>query len=137
MRNYTVTIDVLDAVYDFYPGLSTEDATRIADLIVDKWDYTGDYNKVADDITWYADALDIDLEGKDGVEIQPDNIYVIDSPKTSLFPWLTLLYLLNRLRDLHVQVNMVNILCVLVVNQSLKFITLVGRDYNVNIVKNV
>ena len=137
MRNYTVTIDVLDAVYDFYPGLSTEDATRIADLIVDKWDYTGDYNKVADDITWYADALDIDLEGKDGVEIPPDNIYVLDSPKSSLFPWLTLLYLLNRLRDLHVQVNMVNILCVLVVNQSLKFITLVGRDYNVNIVKNV
>ena len=137
MRNYTVTIDVLDAVYDFYPGLSTEDATRIADLIVDKWDYTGEYNKVADDITWYADALDIDLEGKDGVEIPPDNIYVLDSPKSSLFPWLTLLYLLNRLRDLHVQVNMVNILCVLVVNQSLKFITLVGRDYNVNIVKNV
>ena len=137
MKNYTITIDVLDAVYDFYPGLSTEDATRIADLIVDKWDYTGDYNKVADDITWYADALDIDLEGKDGVEIPPDNIYVLDSPKSSLFPWLTLLYLLNRLRDLHVQVNMVNILCVLVVNQSLKFITLVGRDYNVNIVKNV
>jgi len=137
MKNYTVTIDVLDAVYDFYPGLSTEDATRIADLIVDKWDYTGEYNKVGDDITWYADALDIDLEGKDGVEIPPDNIYVLDSPKSSLFPWLTLLYLLNRLRDLHVQVNMVNILCVLVVNQSLKFITLVGRDYNVNIVKNV
>ena len=137
MKNYTITIDVLDAVYDFYPGLSTEDATRIADLIVDKWDYTGEYNKVADDITWYADALDIDLEGKDGVEIPPDNIYVLDSPKSSLFPWLTLLYLLNRLRDLHVQVNMVNILCVLVVNQSLKFITLVGRDYNVNIVKNV
>ena len=81
-----VRIVVLDAVFVFYPGLSTEDATRIADLIVDKWDYTGEYNKVADDITWYADALDIDLEGKDGVEIPPDNIYVLDSPKTSLFP---------------------------------------------------
>jgi len=86
MKNYTITIDVLDAVYDFYPGLSTEDATRIADLIVDRWDYTGDYNRVADDITWYADSLDIDLKGKDGVEEESDNIYVLDSPKTSLFP---------------------------------------------------
>jgi len=105
MKNYTITIDILDAVYDFYPGLSTEDATRIADLIVDKWDYTGEYNKVADDITWYADALDIDLEGKDGYiedeepnrfdrdagsiarqRLVNNNVHVLDPPTSPLFP---------------------------------------------------
>ena len=34
------------------------------------------------------------------------------------------------------QVNGVNILCVLIVNQSAKFITLVGQDYNALNVKN-
>ena len=67
MKDYTITIDILEAVYDFYPGLSTEEATQIADCIMNKWDYTGEYNKIADDISWYADSLDIELEGKDGV----------------------------------------------------------------------
>ena len=42
MRDYLIQVDVLEAVQDFYPGLSTEDATQIADCIMNKWDYTGD-----------------------------------------------------------------------------------------------
>ena len=67
MRDYTITIDILEAVYDFYPGLSTEEATQIADCIMNKWDYTGEYDKISDDIIWYADSLLIDLEGKEGI----------------------------------------------------------------------
>ena len=104
MKNYTITIDVLDAVYDFYPGLSTEDATKIAERIVYKWDYSQMYDNINDDITWYADSFLIDLEGKDGLEIEePDrfnrdagsiarqrlvnnNIHVLNPPNSPLFP---------------------------------------------------
>ena len=86
MKDYTITIDILEAVYDFYPGLSTEEATQIADCIMNKWDYTGEYNKIADDISWYADSLDIELEGKDGVEEEVDNIYELNAPNSPLFP---------------------------------------------------
>ena len=86
MKDYTITIDILEAVYDFYPGLSTEDAVKIADCIMNKWDYTGEYNKIAEDISWYADSLLIDLEGKDGVEIPEDNVYVLNPPNSPLFP---------------------------------------------------
>ena len=69
LKDYTITIDILEAVYDFYPGLSTEEATQIADCIMNRWDYTQMYNQISDDITWYADSLLIDLEGKEGVEV--------------------------------------------------------------------
>ena len=102
--SYTIEVDVLEAVQDFYPGLSLEDATKIAESIVEKWDYTQMYNGIADDITWYADAFLIDLEGKDGyVEDEPDrfnrdagsiarqrlvnnNIHVLNPPDSPLFP---------------------------------------------------
>ena len=67
MKDYTITIDILEAGYDFYPGLSTEEAVKIADCIMNKWDYTGEYNKIGEDIDWYAKSPSIDLEGKDGV----------------------------------------------------------------------
>ena len=86
MRDYLIQVDVLEAVQDFYPGLSIEDATQIADSILDKWDFTQMYNSIADDICWYADAHDIDLEGKDGVEIPEDNVHVLNPPPSRLFP---------------------------------------------------
>ena len=64
--DYTISIDVLESVHDFYPGLSLDEAKQIADCIINKWDYTGEYNKISDDISWYADSLSIDLDGKDG-----------------------------------------------------------------------
>ena len=83
---YTIEVDVLEAVNDFYPGLSVEEASKIADSIANKWDYTQMYNSIADDITWYADGHGIDLEGKDGVEIPEDNVYVLNPPNSPLFP---------------------------------------------------
>ena len=101
---YKIKVDVLEAVQDFYPGLSVEDATQIAESIVDKWDYTQMYDSINDDISWYADSHDIDLEGKDGIESdEPDrfnrdagsiarqrlvnnNIHVLSSPNSPLFP---------------------------------------------------
>ena len=86
MRDYLIQVDVLEAVQDFYPGLSLEDAKQIAESIVDRWDYTQMYDGIADDISWYADSHDIDLDGKDGYEIETDNIYVANPPNTPLFP---------------------------------------------------
>ncbi len=101
---YKIEVDVLEAVQDFYPGLSLEDATKIAERIAYKWDYSQMYDSINDDITWYADSFDIDLEGKDGLEIEePDrfnrdagsiarqrlvnnNIHVLNSPNSPLFP---------------------------------------------------
>ena len=101
---YKIEVDVLEAVQDFYPGLSLEDATQIAESIVDKWDYTQMYDSIVEDITWYANGHDIDLEGKDGLEIEePDrfnrdagsiarqrlvnnNIHVLNAPNSPLFP---------------------------------------------------
>mgnify|MGYP003300494115 FL=1 len=83
---YEISVDVLEAVNDFYPGLSIEDAKQIAESIVDNWDYSNMFNGIADDISWYADSHDIDLEGKDGVEEESDNIFVLNPPPSRLFP---------------------------------------------------
>ena len=92
MRAYLIQVDVLEAVQDFYPGLSVEDATQIADSILDKWDFTQMYNSIADDISWYADGHGIELEGKDGVEIPDDEeeaedkVLILNPPPSRLFP---------------------------------------------------
>ena len=52
-------------------------------------------------------------------------------------PWLQPLFLSNLSQIGQEQVNGANILCVLIVNQSAKFITLVGQQYNALNVKNV
>ena len=52
-------------------------------------------------------------------------------------PWLRPLFLSHPLQREQEQVNGASILCVLIVNQSAKFITLVGQDYNALNVKNV
>ena len=69
---------------------SVEDASKIADSIVDKWDYTHDYDSILDDISWYADAHGIELEGKDGIE-EPalddrNNVLILNPPPSRLFP---------------------------------------------------
>ena len=102
--SYKIEVDVLEAVNDFYPGLALDDAKQIAERIVYKWDYTQMYNGISDDISWYADSFDIDLDGKDGIEINiPDrfgrdagsiarqrlvnnNIHVLNPPNSPLFP---------------------------------------------------
>ena len=101
---YKIEVDVLDAIKDFYPGLPEFQAELIARSVVDRWDYTQMYDSINDDITWYADSFLIDLEGKDGLEIEePDrfnrdagsiarqrlvnnNIHVLNAPNSPLFP---------------------------------------------------
>ena len=83
---YKIEVDVLEAVGDFYPGLSDSDKKQIADSIVDNWDYTNMMNEFIDVLHEVADTHDIDLEGKDGYEIETDNIYVLNPPNTPLFP---------------------------------------------------
>ena len=51
--------------------------------------------------------------------------------------WSQLLFHSHLLQNVQEQVNGASILCVLIVNQSAKFITLVGQDYSANNVKNV
>ena len=82
---YKISVDVLSAVNDFYPGLSIEDAKQIAESIVDNWDYSNMFNGIADDISWYADSHDIELEGKDGVSEEENNIHILNPPPSRLF----------------------------------------------------
>ena len=98
---YKIEVDVLDAIKDFYPGLPEFQAELIARSVVDRWDYTQMYDCIADDISWYADSHDIELEGKDGVEpdrfnrdagsiarqrLVNNNIHVLNAPNSPLFP---------------------------------------------------
>ena len=83
---YKIEVNVLSAVQDFYPGLSIEDAILITQEITSNWDYSEIYNEIQDNITWYANSHNIDLEGKDGVEEESDNVYVLNPPPSRLFP---------------------------------------------------
>ena len=83
---YKISVDVLSAVQDFYPGLSDDDAELIASDIRKQWDYSEIFNEIQDNITWYANSHGIDLEGKDGVEEETDNVYVLNPPPSRLFP---------------------------------------------------
>ena len=81
-----IEIDVLSAVQDFYPGISDDDAQLITDEIINNWDFSQIFNAIQDDIKWYADSHDIDLEGKDGVAEESNNVYVLNPPPSRLFP---------------------------------------------------
>ena len=83
---YKISVDVLEAVNDFYPGLALDDAKQIAESIVDNWDYSNMFNGIADDISWYADSHDIELEGKDGITEEENNIHILNPPPSRLFP---------------------------------------------------
>ena len=81
-----IEIDVLSAVQDFYPGISDDNAQLITDEIINNWDFSQIFNAIQDDIKWYADSHDIELEGKDGVEVESNNVYVLNPPPSRLFP---------------------------------------------------
>ena len=69
--NYKLTIDLNSAVEDFYPGLSESDAKLIASEIYNIWDYSSQYQLIADKIDEMAETLGIDLDNKDGVYDKP------------------------------------------------------------------
>jgi len=84
--SYKIEVNVLSAVQDFYPGLSIDDATLITQEITSNWDYSDIYNEIQDNIISVVQEHDIDITGKDGVEIESDNVYVLNPPPSRLFP---------------------------------------------------
>ena len=84
--SHTIKVNVLDAVQDFYPGLSIKDVESISTKIVRQWDYSNIYNDIADQIEHDANELGIELEGKDGVNEEVNNVYVLNKPPSRLFP---------------------------------------------------
>ena len=83
---YKIQLDVNDAVNNLYPALSESDRESLAQKIHQWWDYSAMMNEFIDVLHEVADTHAIDLEGKDGYGIETDNIYVVHSPKTPLFP---------------------------------------------------
>ena len=81
-----IEIDVLQAVKDFYPGLSIDDAELIASEITLNWDYSEIYNEIQDNIISVVQERDIDITGKDGVTEESNNVYVLNPPPSRLFP---------------------------------------------------
>ena len=84
--SHTITIDVFQAVQDFYPGLSIKDVESISTKIVRQCDYSNIYDDIAEQIEHDANELGIELEGKDGVNEEEANVYVLNPPPSRLFP---------------------------------------------------
>ena len=114
---------------------------QYVDILVDSMDRECLLTIVTDFVTDYCDKLS-DIELKEEIDNHDNELYdeLVDNV-TSLNdneePWLRPLFLSNLLQREQEQVNGASILCVLIVNQSAKFITLVGQDYNALNVKNV
>ena len=114
---------------------------QYVELLVDSMDRECLYTIVTDFVTDYCDKLS-DIELKEEIDNHDNELYdeLVDNV-TSLNdneePWLQPLFLSNLSQIGQEQVNGASILCVLIVNQSAKFITLVGQDYNALNVKNV
>jgi len=83
---YKIELDVNDAVDNLYPALSESQRDLLAERIHELWDYSAMMSEFIDVLHEVADSHAIDLEGKDGYEIETDNIYVVHSPKTPFFP---------------------------------------------------
>ena len=83
---YKIELDVNDTVDNLYPALAKSDRDLLAEKIHELWDYSAIMSEFIDVLHEVADTSDIDLEGKDGYEIETDNIYVLNPPNTPFFP---------------------------------------------------
>ena len=59
---YNLTIDLNETVSNFYPGLSESDVKLIASEIYNVWDYSSQYQLIADKIDEYKMFIEIDME---------------------------------------------------------------------------
>ena len=73
---YKISVDLVSAVEDFYPGLSLKEIETIAKDIHDSWDYSSIYDELVEQLEVVADNNGINLDGKDGIEH-------IEKPKVS------------------------------------------------------
>ena len=118
---------------------------QYSEIIVDSMDMQALIQYAQEQLANYLDSLS-DIELKEDIDNHDDGLYeeLVDNV-TQQYPkqnynqglWLQLLFLSNLSQIGQEQVNGANILCVLIVNQSAKFITLVGQQYNALNVKNV
>ena len=83
---YKIELDVNDAVDNLYPALSESQRDLLAERIHELWDYSAMMSEFIDVLHEVADSHAIDLEGKDGYEIETDNIYSLNPPNTPFFP---------------------------------------------------
>ena len=114
---------------------------QYVDILVDSMDRECLLTIVTDHVTNYCDSLS-DIELREEIDNHDEELYdeLVDNV-TSLNdneePWLQPLFLSHLLQREQEQVNGASTLCVLIVNQSAKFITLVGQQHNALNVKNV
>ena len=62
-----IKLNVDRTIKDLYPGLTPDEVCAISHGIVEKWDYSNLINDVKALTEIFAEAYQIDLEGKDGV----------------------------------------------------------------------
>ena len=83
---FTVSINVLDLVGYYYPGLTINERQVIAEEIVNNFDYSFFCDDIHTDIVEVANNKGIDLTDKEEpIEQEYTPLYVINSPKSPLF----------------------------------------------------
>ena len=115
---------------------------QFVEIQLDNMDTQSLYELASEYVTQSFDRL-TDSEIKERIEslydaeLYDELVDNVTSLNDNEEPWLQPLFLSNLSQIGQEQVNGANILCVLIVNQSAKFITLVGQQYNALNVKNV
>ena len=83
---FTIRLDVLDLVGHYYPALTINERQVIAEEIVNNFDYSFFCDDIHHDIEEVASNKGIELKDKDEpIEQEYNPLYVINSPKSSLF----------------------------------------------------
>ena len=83
---FTVSINVLDLVGYYYPGLTINERQVIAEEIVNNFDYSFFCDDIHHDIEEVANNKGIELTDKDEpIEQEYTPLYVVNSPKSPLF----------------------------------------------------
>ncbi len=83
---FTISLNVLDLVGYFYPGLTINERQVIAEEIVNNFDYSFFCDDIHHDIEEVANNKGIELTDKDEpIEQEYTPLYVVNSPKSPLF----------------------------------------------------
>ena len=72
VNDEVVSVNVNQAVEDFYPLLDKTQANLVAEYVNQRFDYSVIYDTIHDEITEIAYRKGIDLEDKDEPQVPPD-----------------------------------------------------------------